>query len=108
MTRIDSRLLLDQIAAEPSIDIRKRVIEARQVQLDRQGLHNATLTGKALKKHCKLGDEEKALLKQAIDSAHMSVRASYRMLKVARTIADLEGVDDIGEEQLVEALGYRG
>ncbi|MEE9336161.1 MAG: YifB family Mg chelatase-like AAA ATPase [Granulosicoccaceae bacterium] len=108
MTRIDSKLLLDQVSSEPSVDIRQRVIAARQIQLDRQGAQNATLTGRELKRHCKLGDDEKALLKQAMDSAHMSVRASYRMVKVARTIADLEGVDEIGEEALVEALGYRG
>ncbi len=107
MTRIDSKLLLDQVAAEPSKAIRERVIAARQIQLKRQGAQNATLSGSALKRHCKLGDDEKALLKQAIDSAHMSVRASYRMVKVARTIADLDGVDDIGEEALIEALGYR-
>ena len=108
MTRIDSKLLLDQAVTEPSKDVRQRVIAARQIQLDRQGAQNATLTGRELKQHCKLGDGEKALLKQAIDTAHMSVRASYRMVKVARTIADLEGLEEIGEEALVEALGYRG
>ena len=108
MTRIDSKLLLDQVATESSEDVRKRVIAARQIQLDRQGAQNATLSGRELKRYCKLGDDEKALLKQAIESTHMSVRASYRMIKVARTIADLEGVDEIGEEALVEALGYRG
>lgn len=108
MTRIDSKLLLEQGEEEPSGIIRERVIAARQVQLNRQGVPNAALASEALKRHCKLGKDEKALLKQAIDTAHMSVRASYRLLKVARTIADLEGVDVIGIEQLVEALGYRG
>jgi magnesium chelatase family protein len=108
MSRIDSKLLLEQKLGEPSNVVRERVVASREIQLARQSTHNAKLAGKELQHHCRLGDEEKALLKQAIDSAHLSVRASYRLLKVARTIADLDGVDEINTAHLIEALGYRG
>ena len=96
---------------EQSADIRKRVNQARKIQQERfQGkkIHsNAQMTSKNLKKYCQIDDASKRLLETAIDKLGLSARAYTRILKVARTIADLEGSEAILTPHISEAIQYR-
>ena len=65
------------------------------------------MNNRQVKKFCKLDEESDALLKQAIDELGLSARAYTRILKVARTIADIEGVGDINAQHISEAIQYR-
>ena len=93
--------------AEGSAAIRDRVAAARDLQMRRQGVANAALAGRALRKHASLGDEAESLLSRAIDRMGLSGRAHDRVLRVARTAADLAGKPEVGVEHLAEALNYR-
>jgi magnesium chelatase family protein len=93
--------------AECSADVRTRVVRCRESQLERQGVANAELGGKALERHCALGDAEAKLLEQAMRRFGYSARAYHRIIRVARTIADLAGSERIEAPHLGEALGYR-
>lgn len=104
--------LSDDRKAEPSIDIRKRVTEARERQTERfkesETVHyNAQMHVKQIRTHCKLDDASKTLLKTAMERLNLSARAYDRILKVSRTIADLEGAQDINGSHLSEAIQYR-
>jgi magnesium chelatase family protein len=68
---------------------------------------NARMTAKQIKKHCRLRDGADALLKQAVDEFGISARAYTRILKVGRTIADLDGSEDIAVDHVAEAVQYR-
>ena len=85
--------------AESSADIKKRVDKARKLQLERfcgEGIYsNSQMQTKHIRKYCMLGDEENALLKRSFEKLGLSARAYDRILKVARTIADLDGCEDI-------------
>jgi magnesium chelatase family protein len=99
-------------AAESSAEVRSRVIKAREKQTarfaDTEGVYcNAQMSSALLKKYCEPGDAGRALLKNAIDILGLSARAYDRILKVARTIADLEGSDSIKPAHISEAIGYR-
>jgi magnesium chelatase family protein len=65
------------------------------------------MTSRHLKKFCQIGENSKKLLEQAIDKLGFSARAYTRILKIARTIADLEGVEDIAAHHISEAIQYR-
>lgn len=97
--------------AENSETIRKRVERARRVQLQRfQNLKiftNAEMTAEEIKKFCLLDSEEKQLLGLAVTNWHLSPRAYYRIIKIARTIADLDQQEKIKSSHLAEALQYR-
>ena len=93
--------------AEPSTVIRERVGDARRVQTERQGLPNSALAGRALREVCRLQGDSERLFSQAIDRMALSGRAHDRVLRVARTVADLSGTPEIGVEHLAEALNYR-
>ena len=98
-----------QLAArgESSATVRGRVVEARDRALRRQGKANAELTTRDIDKFC-LPDEDGALLlRQAISRLTLSARAYHRILAVARTIADLAGMERIGAAQVAEAIQYR-
>ncbi len=104
--------LTDKQKAEPSSSIRKRVVEARKIQSIRfkenEGVHcNAQMQVSLIQKHCLLDKESYALLKMAMEKLELSARAYDRILKVARTIADLEGCDAVSSEHLAEAIQYR-
>ena len=96
---------------ESSIDIQKRVNRARDIQKNRyEGLgifSNSELTPGLIEKYCKLNDGGKKILKMAFDKLGLSARAYGRILKVARTIADLDDSEDILEKHLLEAIQYR-
>lgn len=92
---------------ETSAAVRARVTAARQRQLARQGCTNAQLDGAALDHHCRLGPAEEALLRSALDRLGLSARGYHRILRVARSIADLAATETIAAEHLGEALGYR-
>ncbi len=97
-----------QPLGESSETVRSRVITARQRQLLRQPQLNAELSGAALDRHCRPDPGAETLLQQAAARLSLSARGYHRILRVARTIADLGGIPDIGAPQIAEALRYRG
>ena len=104
--------LSEEQLAEPSKHIRARVTKAREKQSERfikiENLHyNAQMSVKQIRKFCKLTEESKSLLKNAMERLNLSARAYDRILKVSRTIADLEGVVDISSSHISEAIQYR-
>ncbi|MGH1441554.1 MAG: YifB family Mg chelatase-like AAA ATPase, partial [Cellvibrionaceae bacterium] len=92
---------------ESSKAIRQRVIQAHQRQLERQGTKNASLNTKQIEEYCVLGKPEMQLLELALQNLGLSARAYHRIIKVGRTIADLEGSSLIKENHLSEALSLR-
>jgi magnesium chelatase family protein len=98
--------------AENSESVRYRVLKARNIQQTRyaghNGIHsNAMITPALLREHCSLSDTGHALLKNAMEKLGLSARAYDRILKVSRTIADLEESDTIKPPHLAEAINYR-
>ncbi|HEX7340956.1 MAG TPA: YifB family Mg chelatase-like AAA ATPase [Rhodanobacteraceae bacterium] len=94
--------------AEDSASVRERVAEARRQALIRGGLPNAELSTHDLERDCALGPHERAWLERALDQLQLSARAYHRVLRVARTIADLDGAAAcVGREHLAEALQLR-
>lgn len=92
---------------EPSEVIRQRVFQARQVMLARGRKVNALLSTRELDTHCKLAKADAQFLETALHQLGLSVRAYHRIIKVARTIADLAGKEQVERGHLAEALGYR-
>ena len=97
--------------SETSAEIKKRVNKTRKLQLERYKDYNiysnSQLDAGMLKKFCPLGEEENAILRAAFDNLGLSARAHSRILKVARTIADLEGSENIKSEHIADAIQYR-
>ena len=103
--------LNSDIKEESSLEIQKRVNIARKIQLNRYegfGIYsNSELTPSLIQKYCKLDDTGKFILKQAFEKLGLSARAYGRILKVARTIADLDESENILDKHLLEAVQYR-
>ncbi len=103
--------LNSNVQEESSKDIQKRVNIAREIQLKRyEGLgiySNSELTPKLMQEFCKLDNSGELILKQAFEKIGLSARAYGRILKVARTIADLDGSKNILDKHLLEAVQYR-
>jgi len=101
--------LLDGLAkvAEDTAQVRCRVNAAWQRQMQRQGQPNARLDQNALQKNCALPTGGRRLLGEATDKLGLSARAFHRILRIARTIADLDGHDTIAVQHLTEAISYR-
>ncbi|KHT60693.1 ATP-dependent protease [Photobacterium gaetbulicola] len=92
---------------EPSTVIRDRVLAARTCMVERSGRVNALLGTRELDTFCKLGRQDAEFLETALHQLGLSIRAYHRIIKVARTIADLAGSEAIERGHLAEALGYR-
>ena len=107
VARESTSLLASSQAGESSAQIAARVSQARQRQLARQGCANAFLDLPGLQQHCRLPETDRLWLEQACERLNLSLRAAHRLLKVARTLADLEGASEIGRAHLAEALQYR-
>lgn len=93
--------------AETSAIVRARVQAAHQRQLQRAGKTNACLTAREIPQYCSLNPHQNRMLAQAIDKFGLSGRALHRILKLARTIADLESSHAIADHHLTEAIAYR-
>ena len=104
--------MASNVPAESSASIRERVVKARMLQLQRfkgeKGVHcNAQMTSRLIRKYAQPDADGMALLKDAMTRLNMSARAYDRILKVARTIADLAGEEDVKPRHLQEAISYR-
>ena len=97
--------------SESSAEVLKRVVLAREVQIRRFAEHalqvNAEMTPKHIALFCQLDEQCQHTLKLAMKVHQLSARSYHRVLKVARTIADLAGVENISQDHLCEALQYR-
>lgn len=120
MDRIDMHVEVDNVSysdlnnkklEEPSSAIKERVVKAREIQRKRfEGTNircNSQIDDKMLRQCCVIDENCQQILKNAFDILHLSARAYSRILKVARTIADLDGSENIEENHLIEALSYR-
>lgn len=107
VARESTSLLASSQAGESSAEVAAHVSQARQRQLARQGCANACLDLPGLQQHCRLPEADRLWLEQACERLNLSLRAAHRLLKVARTLADLESSSEIGRAHLAEALQYR-
>jgi len=122
MDRIDLQIEVDNITygelrghsagTETSAQIKERINAARAIQLERfKGLNiltNAEMGSRELNKFCAVDDDCERLLQKAFDKLNLSARGTTRILKVARTIADLAGSENIQQQHIAEAIQYRG
>ncbi len=109
---VDFNKLSDEKALEKSSDVQKRIIEARLVQTNRfknnKNIYsNAQMTSKMIKTYCKLDDVCLQLLKNAMEKLDLSARAYDRIIKLSRTIADIEKSENIAPSHIAEAIHYR-
>ena len=112
VTPVPFRELSNKQKSEKSESVRSRVIKARKIQEERfkdekSIYNNAQMSTKLLNKYCQISDEGRELLKNAMERLGLSARAYDRILKVSRTIADLENSDTISNDHLSEAINYR-
>lgn len=120
LDRIDLQVEVDSVPvqeirtaapAESSAQVAERVARAREIQLARyqgKGFHcNAQLDNAGIKEFCSLTPEAENLLHMAVNRMNLSMRAYHRVIKVARTIADLQGAEEIGTAEIAEAIQYR-
>ncbi len=109
---VDYKALSSSVPGESSSDIRARVEQARAVQAERfqksPGVHiNSAMSPRLIKQHCQLDVESAGYLEHAMSDMSFSARAHDRILKVARTLADLAGSEVIRPNDILEAIGYR-
>ena len=109
--RIDFEKLSSVKLGESSRDIKNRIQIARQTQKKRFSdttfITNSEMNSEAVKKYCQVDEGSKNLLRNAVDQMHLSARAYFRVLKLARTIADLDNQKEISTNHIAEALQYR-
>ena len=107
--RLTESELVENTQREHSNEIRKRVIKAREIQKERFGNYklNGNMTRKEIEKYCILNEENKNIMKMAVKNLNLSARSFDRILKVARTISDLDDSKEIQKIHLLEALSYR-
>ncbi len=108
---MDYEKLASRESGEPSARIRTRVEAARHIQRLRFGSktarQNGTMGPAQIREYCQLGDTAAALMRSAMQQLNLSARAYHRVLKLARTIADLAEAEQIGPAHLAEAIQYR-
>lgn len=106
---VEFRELSSGEKGESSEVIRRRVVKAREMQARRLGAGgtNAGMSARQVKQHCCLNRESNTMLGMAMEQLNFSARAYDRILKVARTLADLAGEEEIGTDQVLEAIQYR-
>ena len=120
LDRIDLQIQVDEVKydeltceekSETSKEIRARVNRVREIQKERfsgEGIFtNSDMGEKQIKKYCKLSPECESVLRSAYDTLKLSPRARSRIIKVARTVADMEGSKDIKVSHILEAISYR-
>ncbi|TBV08684.1 YifB family Mg chelatase-like AAA ATPase [Phytopseudomonas dryadis] len=107
VARESTALSVPQAAAEDTATAAARVAAARGIQFARQGMANAFLDLAGLREHCTLASADRQWLENACERLTLSLRAAHRVLKVARTLADLQAQPDIARQHLAEALQYR-
>ena len=112
VTPVPFEKLSEERKGEPSKVVRERVIEARKIQTERfkgrNDIHyNAQMTVKQIREYCELPESAKTLLKTAMERLNLSARAYDRILKVSRTIADLDASAEIKDHHITEAIQYR-
>ncbi|MCQ2181460.1 MAG: YifB family Mg chelatase-like AAA ATPase [Bacteroidales bacterium] len=114
--RVDSGSIINAPRAESSAEVASRVLKARIIQKDRFAaerkgspgiLTNAEMNNRQIERYCPLSSACKEMLGRLMESMRLSMRAYFRIIRVARTIADLEGADEILSRHLAEAAGYR-
>ena len=111
VSSVNYKKLESNVENESSKEIRKRVNRAREIQIKRYkeyGIYsNSELNPKLMRKFCKLDEKGKSILKDAFEKLNLSARAHDRILKVARTIADLDEKENIEAKHIAEAIQYR-
>lgn len=113
VSRVDARLLVNRRPGQTSAEIASRVLKAREIQRARfaessEGIFcNASMNNRQTERYCPLSSECKALLERLIERMGLSARACSRIIRLARTIADLAGSTDILPQHLSEAASYR-
>jgi len=109
--RVDYEKLTDRHQGETSDKVRKRVESAREIQNERFKevgiVCNAEMTPLEIREYCQVDSPAQDLLRMAMKQLHLSARAFHRILKLARTIADIEGISTIASSHVAEALQYR-
>ena len=108
---VEYNKIMDIKQEESSQEIKERVNKARKIQEERYKEYNifsnAELSPKLIEKYCRVDEESKQLLERAFKKLHLSSRAYNRILKVSRTIADLDGRENISKKDIAEAIQYR-
>jgi len=94
-------------AGESSSAVRQRVIRAHRIQFKRQGVANGQLESAGVERHCGLNTQNVTFFGQAAEQMNLSPRACQRVLKLARTIADLDRAESVNQNHLAEAIGFR-
>lgn len=109
LPRLAPGLLLQQktVQEENSAQVRARIVKIHALQMERQQVLNSDLAGKLLEAKCSLDNKDATMLELAIKRLGLSARGFHRILKVARTIADMAGNENINSEHLAEALSFR-
>ncbi|MGL1956660.1 MAG: YifB family Mg chelatase-like AAA ATPase [Colwellia sp.] len=92
---------------ETSVEVQQRVQVCREIQIERQGKANAHIGTSELKKHCHLSAQDNEFLELAVEKLGLSTRAHHKILKIARTLADMDDKPTISHQYLIEALSYR-
>lgn len=107
LNNINPSELVEHQSGETSAMVKQRVVQARELMLFRANKPNALLSSKEVLIHCPLSHPQRVFLQQVIEKLSLSARSYHKILKVARTIADLEQSETIEQHHLAEALGYR-
>lgn len=107
VTAVDYNSLSSSRKAESSSEIKQRVLNAHAIQQNRAGKFNSELTGSEIERYCKLDSVGQNILRQAFNNLNLSARAYNKILKLARTIADIDSCMDITAGHIAEAVQYR-